>query len=380
MYSSRSLTLLSIVLFSAAAGTSVHTIDITNGKQLKEYLCSPKRTIAPNTHLSIKNYIDIGIITNDCLVENTSNIVITSPRCDRNVAVVGCSDYEDNTTTNTFSFFNVTNLTISCVEFDGCGSKPLPPADTKYINESDQVFEYDTTWTTLFFNHCYNVTLYNVFTEHLRHKSYNKISIVGVNLCGHSNITSILISTHTNLPSITLSVYYVDSSIISEDAECTLHIQSNTLSTNKRANILQFLEQQAERFPVVPYRDLAVIAAQEKFKVDIDMKILPMSYSVHYCTMSFRSCSASVLIMFINNENYTHVTFQGYPYEFCTDPSSALHLPHSLRPQYRPIQLDVIFYSTPSQRPSGEGISSPLLIQNTAFVYYDGLRLRYSVY
>ena len=108
------------------------------------------------------------------------------------------------------------------------------------------------------------------------------------------------------------------------------------------------------------------------------MKILPMSYnayaSVDYCTSLSNSCRASVLIMFINDENNTHVTFQGYPYEFCADPSSTIHVPHLpflSSPLYRPIQLDVIFYSTSSQRPSGEGISSPLLIQNTSFMYYD---------
>ena len=269
MYWSRSFILLTIVLLAvAAADTSVHTINITNGEQLKEYLCSPKRTIAPNTHLNmVHKSIYIANITNDCLVENTSNIVITSSSScynseyPANSAFVDCNDYRDTSTTNTFSFFNVTNLTISCVTFNQCGSKRLPPAATKYFgNESDQVFEYgNTTWTTLFFNHCYNVTLYNVFADN-RPKTpefNNKISIVGVNLCGHSNITSVipLRSLHWQSP-ITLSVYYVDSSIMSEDAECTLHIQSNMLSANKHANILKRLEHRAERFPVVPYRDL----------------------------------------------------------------------------------------------------------------------------
>ena len=370
----KSSVLLTFALFSAVAATSMHTVNITNGEQLKEYLCSPKRTIAPNTHLNINNSdIEIANITNDCLVENTSNILITSSYFNSEysavLAVVYCSDsLKDISMANTFSFFNVTNLTISSVLFIHCGLMALPPAATKYINGSDQVFEYgDTVRTTFLLNHCYNVTLFNVFADvGYWGPVYNRTTVIGVNLCGLNNITSI-IPRDLNAPLVTLSIYYVDSDIMSEDAECALHIQSNMLSAHKHNNIVQFLKQGAAKFPVVPYRDLAVIAAQEKFRVDINLEILPKLYET-----GMQSCT-SVLIMFINDENNTRITFQGYPYEFCTDPTS-IPLPHNpYWPMYRPIHLDVIFYGTSSHRPVDDGILSPVLIRNTSFIYYRGL-------
>ena len=377
--------LLTSALFSAVAATSLRTVSITDGEQLKEFLCSPQNTIAPNTNLNIvKNGIEIANVTDHCLVENTSNISITSSYYnsdyDADVAIVYCSNRSDDVSmTDTFSFFNVTNLTISSVLFLHCGLMPLPPAATKYINGFDQMFEYTgDTLTTFLFNHCNNVTLYNVFAN-ASHSGqvHSRTSIIGVNLCGQNNITSLL-PRDFDVPLVTLSIYYVDSNIMSEEAECNLHIQSNMLSANKHSNIVQFLKQGAERLPVVPYRDLAVIAAQENFKVDINVEILPMMYldlimdRKQDCTHVF--CSVSVLIMFVNDVNTSHVTFQGYPYEYCTDPSTVLPHPYSRAPIYRPIQLDVILYETSSSyRRSEVGIMSPILIQNSSFVSYHGL-------
>ena len=44
---------LTFILLFTVAATSLQTVEITDGEQLKEYLCSPKQTIAPNTHLVI---------------------------------------------------------------------------------------------------------------------------------------------------------------------------------------------------------------------------------------------------------------------------------------------------------------------------------------
>ena len=67
----------------------------------------------------------------------------------------------------------------------------------------------------------------------------------------------------------------------------------------------------------------------------------------------------------------SHVTFQGYPYEFCTDETSIPYHPPDLT--YRSMQLDVVFYETPLYNGSVVGnIMSPLLIQNTSFMNYAG--------
>ena len=293
------------LLFVSVPVTST-SINITDGEILKEYLCSPKRTIPPHTHLIIHADLELNNLTDVvCLVENTTNIFIMARQDDpsgyQKPVTVSCMDKNSG-----FNFFNVTDLTINSIYFKDCGKDLIPPAATKYIyiNESEQFFEYDIAQTTLLFSHCYNLTLYNALGDCNSYKSNdNRASIIGVNLCGWSNITAVV--PDRDMPSrlITLLVYYTDSAIMSSNQECNLHIESNILSGRKHVYIMHDLANNTERMPVLPIRDFALYIAQQDFEVNANIVLHPMLYNVSFPQHNDcigMNCGLNAIIMFIN--------------------------------------------------------------------------------
>ena len=82
-----------------------------------KYLCSPNATISPNTEIVLnKSSFTISGQHSFCLIENTSNITITPDQSNGfNLVKIRCLNGYGG-----FSFFNVTNLTISSVMFSDC--------------------------------------------------------------------------------------------------------------------------------------------------------------------------------------------------------------------------------------------------------------------
>lgn len=160
----------------SASSTSFKTINITNGEQLKEYLCPPNNTIPPYTHLVIKHPGDMklnntGVI---CLVENTTNIHISGQQDQYQEPLVVFCDNAGG-----FGFFNVT---IESIQFRTCGWWAIPEEITKYINGSDQFFYYDNAQTAFLFSHCYNLTLYNALGNSLMMNNISITCVDGVTL------------------------------------------------------------------------------------------------------------------------------------------------------------------------------------------------------
>lgn len=168
-------------------------------------------------------------------------------------------------------------------------------------------------------------------------------------------------------------IYYTDSAIMQPDSECNLHIETNVLTGRYYIEIDEDLSNGIERMQILPIRDFALYTAQQDFKVNVDVNVHPMLYkdsdfNFFNCA---QSCGLNAIIMFINSVTDSHVTFQGYSYEFCSDQASTPH--HHSDQFYRSIQLDVVFYETPSFNGSAVGSRmSPLTIQNTSFSFYMG--------
>ena len=383
---SRCLIFVFLALLSASvptASAALTTVNITDGEHLKDYLCSSKNTMPAYTHLMI--YPDEIKMNNldsvECVIENTTDISITAWQDSGNdssrIVTVSCGNQGGG-----FSFFNVTNLTIKSVYFKSCGTATFPNAAIKYVNGRDHFFFYNPlVKTTLFLNHCHNLTLYNVLGDSYYDIQGYQSSIIGVNLCGWSSITAVL--SDADLPTdhhlLTLLIYYIDTAIMPSKSrpslECNILVETNLLSGNKFVNIAQDLDGSPELMPVRPVGDFSLFLAQQEFNVNADITVLPMSPNSNNmldCIKS-SSCNSKVVILFVNSVTDSRVIFQGYPYQFCTDVSS-LPVPY---PNYRSIQLDVFFYETPlfsgSAMFSG-GLDSPLVIRNTSFIgFYGGL-------
>ncbi len=246
---------LSLLITLPAITNSVETVNITDGEILMEYLCSSHQTIPPDTHLIIYDSISLNLKNIPCIVENTSNIYISAKEysnSEQKSVTLFCNN------SGGFSFFNVINLTINSIYFQGCGWGAIPQNARKYVDGPDQFFYYSTTNTTLYFSHCHNLTLYNVLADSFANNNANRASIIGVNLCGWSNITAVNSSLDQKSPLITILIYYTDSDIMDSNFECHMYIKSNLLSGNKHVDIVHDLANSVERMPILPIRDFAL--------------------------------------------------------------------------------------------------------------------------
>ena len=341
------VTLLSVCLLVT---TSAKTIKVSDGKSLKEHLCSG--SVAPNTNL----IITVNISLTDevfCLIENISNISITASQ--------GVLDYHSHITVSChgcgFGFFNVSNLTIRSVIFDGFGAI-IPPRAVRYINGTDQFLYYNNTKSALIFNHCINLTLYNVLVQV---KAYDIFGIIGVNTCGHSKISTVL-REHHSYPSSTLFMYYTDSILESLTTECNLNITSPSVYTLQDfyySDILEYLDNKPHDMSISVVRGFAVYLTQQKFNLTVNITLTPT------CKQPDDHCIIhTALIFFINSVTDSLVTFQGYPFDFCTNDTRMPQCNGTMTLT----ALEVLFYETPSFKISFEGTTSPLLIKDTSFL------------
>ena len=340
------VTLLSVGLLVT---TSAKTIKVSDGKSLKEHLCAG--SVAPNTNL----IITVNISLTDevfCLIENTSNISITAK----------VPDYHSHITVRChgciFGFFNISNLTIRSVEFDGFGAI-IPPRAVRYINGTDQFLYYNNTKTALIFNHCINLTLYNVLIS-VQNDSFG---VIGVNTCGHSKISTVARENHS-YPRSTLLMYYTDSMLESFTTECNLNITSPsvyTLPENYYYDIQKYLNDKPHKMSISVVRGFAVYLTQQKFNVTVNTTVTPT------CKPQVDYTINTAFILFVNSITDSLVTFQGYPFDFCMNDTRMLQCNGTVTLT----ALEVLFYETPSFNTSFEGTTSPLLIKDTSFLMIE---------
>ena len=326
--------------------TSAKTIKVSDGKSLKEHLCAG--SVAPNTNL----IITVNISLTDevfCLIENTSDISITAK----------VPDYHSHITVSCytcgFGFFNVSNLTIRSIIFDGFGAI-VPPRAVRYINGTDQFLYYNNTKTALIFNHCINLTLYNVIVPFQFYYD-NVFGVIGVNTCGHSKITTV----NHSYPSLALLTYYTDSMLESFTTECNLDITSPSvypLPENYYYDIQKYLNDKPHKMSISVVKGFAVYLTQQKFKVTVNTTVTPT------CKPQVDYNINTAFILFINSITDSLFTFQGYPFDFCTNDARVPQCNGTITLT----ALEVLFYETPSFSTSFEGTTSPLLIKDTSFL------------
>ena len=265
MFNSRSIFTL-LVIIRTLAVYSTETVLIDDGARLKKYLCTSNGTLPPNTNLVIKSSVNLPINEGEfCMIENTTNISITASqellKSGELYVTVTC---ESDTG---FGFFNVSHLTIRSVYFKNC-SNVIPEAAVRYVNGTEQFLYYDDVRTSLIFNHCCNMTLYNVLVD--EHPDIN-FGIIGVNLHGWSNINTVI---PDNQPKSSILVYYTDSIITSTFAMAGyVNIETNLLSAyadgypydslhNERISI-------SDTDPNLYLASLCIIMTQQHFDINM---------------------------------------------------------------------------------------------------------------
>ena len=362
-----------VLLLLAAAVASGEVVNVTTSKSLEQYLCPPTRTVPPNTDVIISVPL-LNLTKHDrqfCLIENTTNITISSSQELMN-SITGYAEVVCTNDTG-FGFFNITNLTVRSVYFQNC-ENVVPPMAVRYVNETDQFLYYDNVRSTLIFNHCCDLTLSRV-SAITGLQLYNaNFSIIGVNLCGASNV-HLLSSDNINEAPVSVYhrmfvlLYYTDSGISQPFSSYELNVQYQSSmidATNahwfKYYNIKDYLSKDPERFPVSAVRGFGLYLTQQHFvvnaKVDIDNQ--RESKDAVYPT--------NFLVLFINSVTRSHVVLQSDFNGSCDELSELSDFP-----LLNPTGLDIVFYESPTVQTSSSPIISPITVRNVAFAGYQDI-------
>ena len=348
---------------------SAAVVPIKDGNDLVQNLCSV--TPSDTTFLIIVSQLHISPPSGKfCLVSSTTNITI-APTKKLNAVSVQCgSDYG-------FGFFNVTNLTIRSVSFVNCETV-VPKVAVSYINTSSQFFYYNNTKASLIFNHCSDIKLHDILVYY---SSPGSFGIIGVNLCGRSEISAMYNGSEGSLqhPALTMLIYYMDTNITAQKLVCNLSLETNIISTafdnnNQYFNIKDYLSAMANLkitkhvLPVTVISGFALYLAQGLgFSIHVNIHIKPIKNQGNS-----KLNGSNILIMFVNNKiTNAHVTFQGNPYEYCEYcmRKGNAQWPINRDQQFQTTILDVVFFHNTYRLGNISG--SPLTIQNTSFVRYS---------
>ena len=329
--------------------STAENVSITDGATLRQYLCPDTGTLPPNTHLLLSKpklvLPDEG--SRFCLIENTTNLSI-SPSQDvlsegHDYVNISCNSAEVG-----FGFFNVTNLAISSVLFHTCSAPPSSEA-VKYVNETNQFLYYAyqsnlQVYTVLFFSHCYNIKLHNTYTGG---------QLLGVNLCGDSEIKIILpdgISEKGDFSwRMELFLYFIDTAILSPTLHSNLNITSNGITSPFGRAGLTF----SDRVRVDYYSDFFLFLTQS-FLVNVNLNIgSPKHFLGTLATVAF-----------VNSDTASQVSFQEYdrPYKLCANPDS--------NENGHDLVLKVLFYETSDFTSNVKDILHPMWIHNATFTSF----------
>ena len=330
--------------------SSAETVFINDNLSLEEYLCPPNRTLPPDTYLVLtESRLQIENAHEFCHIQNTSNITISSSQELNESTEIRCG----KETLVGFGFFNVSNLTMESVSFVGCNNI-IPDIAVRFINDTNHFMYYDATETMLILNHCYDVKLYD-----LKFFSYFiGPSIIGVNLCGHSEISKL--ASYANMP-IDMLFYYTDSEM-SVDPECNLNIEFDAYMCNPSVPQFyeSFVDEKPNRIPIPQISGFVLMLTQEKFDVSIDVTITPVQNLIGFFFIT------KATLLFVNSKTNSHVVFQGLPFDYCYNETM------SLEDDYLPLDISVVFYETPSFNTSVDdtNVINSITIQHTSLIYY----------
>ena len=350
--------LILLLLVAAVAG---RVVNVTTSKSLEEYLCPPTRTIPPNTDVIIsvpKIQLPISNGSRFCLIENTTNITISASdelmNSEHGYANVSC--YMSGIG---FGFFNVTNLTVRSVYFEGYCYNYVPPEAIRYLNESDQVlYYYKDPWTlvqvSLMFNHCCDLTLSHVLIDTIH------FSIVGANLCGNSSVQLSDSESLLNGTPKTMLFYFTDTPISQQFPKYELHVQSNMggFVECTEDNIQNYFATKPDRINISTACGISLFLAQQHFAVDVSMSI---NYKFSPPSDEMYAYSLPVFVVILNGITESHVVLNSGSRELCETPTTNDGL-------INPLSFTIVFYETANFQGTALKTFNPISVQDVGII------------
>ena len=245
-----------------------------------------------------------------------------------------------------------------------CASDPSGEA-VKYVNETNQFLYYYASMS-LFFSHCYNLKLHNTTTS-VNKPEQSKQFIVGVNLCGDSEIVSLIPDGEVADRRVQLFVYFTDTALLSPPAmRCNLNVTTNGLTSYGYVfwNILQ-QDPDTSRM-VIFYNSDFLLFLTQSFVVNVSLNIGPHNISA-LSKYGYKTATVANVV-FVNSDSASQVSFQGFdlPYQRCVQDGNVTAIPPG-DSKLGALQLYILFHETPGFTSDVTDILQPMLIHYTAF-------------
>ena len=171
--------LILLLLFTI---TLCSVIDVNSSEELLQWLCNSSLNDSSLIVFSKASYT-LNVSTSFCIIQNLTNITLRS--------MTGHSSIKCTSKSAGFGFVNITNITVTGIGFNGCGTT-LTEEAVLLINDTHPHIGY-LQKAVLLFNHCHNINI-----SHVNISYYSGYAIMIMNPIGYSTLYGVLVTYGTN--------------------------------------------------------------------------------------------------------------------------------------------------------------------------------------
>ena len=167
--------LILLLLFTI---TLCSVIDVNSSENLLQWLCNSSLNDSSLIVFNKASYI-LNVSTSFCIIQNLTNITLRS--------MTGHSSIKCTSKSAGFGFVNITNITVTGIDFNGCGTT-LTEEAVVLINDTHPHIGY-LQKAVLLFNHCHNINI-----SHVTISYYSGYAIMIMNPIGYSTLYGVLVT------------------------------------------------------------------------------------------------------------------------------------------------------------------------------------------
>ena len=166
-----------IILLLLFTITLCSVIDVNSSEELLQWLCNSSLNDSSVIVFSKASYT-LNVSTSFCIIQNLTNITLRS--------MTGHSSIKCTSKSAGFGFVNITNITVTGIGFNGCGTT-LTEEAVVLINDTHPHIGY-LQKAVLLFNHCHNINI-----SHVTISYYNGYAIMIMNPIGYSTLYGVIV-------------------------------------------------------------------------------------------------------------------------------------------------------------------------------------------
>ena len=217
------------ILLLLFATTLCSVTDVNSSEELFQRLCNSSLNDSSVIVFSKASYT-LNVSTSFCIIQNLTNITLRS--------LTGHSSIKCTSKSTGFGFVNITNITVTGIGFNGCGTT-LTDEVIVLINDTHPHVAY-LQKAVLLFNHCHNINI-----SHVNISYYSGYAIMIMNPIGYSTLYGVFViygigSNHAScLHDDTFSCagsgimcVFKDTNVISKSSTVTVQLINSVFKSN----------------------------------------------------------------------------------------------------------------------------------------------------